>query len=149
MALKGSKLLFQKYLSTNSSYNTPTVTSGSSNILNQSFMQFNLSSMMNMNTNTNNNRLPSSTSTSTSSYISIVNESTRIDLIATLEMTSSVRDVESMDCAFAQACLGRLERILRSLERQTFQKLQVCNGYGSISIKLMNYNCVYCNNSFL
>lgn len=56
-----------------------------------------------------------------------VSEALRMDLATTLSMTASVRanDIESVDSAFAAACAGRILRILRSAERETFQHLQL------------------------
>lgn len=53
-----------------------------------------------------------------------VTDNQRLDLASTLDMVAAV-DVDSIDMAFAKSCLGRLERILLSIERETFQTLQV------------------------
>lgn len=56
-----------------------------------------------------------------------VSETLRLELAATLTMAASVRlnDIESVDEAFAAACAGRLLRLLRNVERETFQYLQL------------------------
>ena len=61
-----------------------------------------------------------------------VSESTRLELASTLEMASSVSDVGSMEVGYARTCLGRLVRLIHSIERQTFQTLQV--GDGSVCV---------------
>ena len=56
-----------------------------------------------------------------------ISDALRMELATTLNMTSSVRgnDVESVDSAFAAACAGRMVRLLRFVERETFQHLQL------------------------
>ena len=56
-----------------------------------------------------------------------ISDSLRMELATTLNMTSSVRgnDIESIDTAFAATCAGRMVRLLRFVERETFQHLQL------------------------
>jgi hypothetical protein len=53
---------------------------------------------------------------------------TRGEIASTLDMAKDVRtaDIEAVDPAFAVACSGSLLRLLRVVERETFQHLQQC-----------------------
>lgn len=56
--------------------------------------------------------------------LAVPSESLRLELASTLATTSAVRDVHSVETAFAITCAGRLERLLRGIEKETFQHLE-------------------------
>lgn len=56
--------------------------------------------------------------------LAVPSESLRLELASTLATTSAVRDVHAVETTFALTCAGRLERLLRGIERETFQHLE-------------------------
>lgn len=56
--------------------------------------------------------------------LAVPSESLRLELASTLATTSAVRDVHAVETTFALTCAGRLERLLRGIEKETFQHLE-------------------------
>ena len=64
-----------------------------------------------------------------------LSEATRLELQAVLTMTSTIRNVESVEIEFARTCTQRLARLVHNIEIETFQYLAECydDFYDSIS----------------
>lgn len=88
-----------------------------------------------------------------------LSESIRLEIITLLSMTSSIRlsNIESIEFEFAMSCVNKIEKLLNTIERETFQYLQhimpqfiesnhfimmICHTKAFDSTKMIIYNVI-------